>query len=47
MAENPQELQGEDWFSKLANPQGKSLDTGTAEGLGAPQQDQNVAPQQQ
>ena len=47
MAENTEELKGDDWFSKLSNPQGKTLDKGTAEGLGTPQQEQNVDPQQQ
>jgi hypothetical protein len=32
MAENPSELQGNDWFSKLKNPQGSSMDTAQAEG---------------
>lgn len=48
MAENTEELKGVDWFSRLSNPQGKTLETGTAEGLGTPQpQEQNVDPQQQ
>lgn len=49
MAENPSELQGNDWFSKLKNPQGSSYDTSQAEGLGKPaipeQQTENVDPQ--
>ena len=34
MPENPSELQGTDWFSRLKNPQGSSYETGQAEGLG-------------
>lgn len=33
MPENTSDLQGVDWFSKLKNPQGQSLDTANAEGL--------------
>jgi hypothetical protein len=36
MAENPSELQGNDWFSKLKNPQGSSMDTAQAEAGGQP-----------
>jgi hypothetical protein len=32
MAENTSELQGDDWFAKLKNPQGASMETGHAEG---------------
>lgn len=47
--ENTTELQGEDWFSKLKNPQGSSMETAQAEGGGQtpqPQQPTDVAPQQ-
>jgi hypothetical protein len=48
MTENTNELKGDDWLGKLQNPQGKTLDTETAEGLGSSQQtEQNVDPQQQ
>ena len=33
MPENTTDLQGDDWFSKLKNPQGQSLDTSQVEGL--------------
>lgn len=33
MPENTSDLQGEDWFSKLKNPQSQSYDTSQAEGL--------------
>jgi len=33
MPENTTDLQGDDWFSKLKNPQGQALDTSQAEGL--------------
>lgn len=32
MAENTSELQGDDWFSKLKNPQGATMETAQAEG---------------
>jgi hypothetical protein len=46
--ENTSELQGDDWFSKLKNPQGASMDTSQAEagGQSQPQQPTDVAPQQ-
>jgi hypothetical protein len=45
MAENPSDLQGNDWFSRLKNPQGSAYDTATAEGLSSKKpepQEQNV-----
>lgn len=33
MAENVNDLQGIDWFSKIKNPQGQALDTSQAEAL--------------
>lgn len=36
MAENTSELQGDDWFAKLKNPQGAAMDTAQAEGAPTP-----------
>lgn len=49
MAENTSELQGDDWFSKLKNPQQSSMETPHAEGGQPVPQTQvptDVAPQQ-
>ena len=47
--ENTAELQGDDWFSKLKNPQGSSMETHQSEGLSDEQPPQqppsNVVPQ--
>lgn len=32
MSENTSELQGDDWFAKLKNPQNAAMDTAVAEG---------------
>jgi hypothetical protein len=32
MSENTSELQGNDWFAKLKNPQNSAMDTARAEG---------------
>jgi hypothetical protein len=48
MSENTSELQGNDWFSKLKNPQGASMETAQAEGAQPtppPAPPTNVAPQ--
>ena len=48
MSETTNDLQGDDWFSKLKNPHGNSMETAQAEG--APPATQpaptDVAPQQ-
>lgn len=48
MSENTSDLQGDDWFSKLKNPHGNSMDTAQAEGAPAPAPaaPTDVAPQQ-
>jgi len=43
MAQNPSDLQGTDWFSRLKNPQGSGHETATAEGLS----DKKPEPQEQ
>jgi hypothetical protein len=49
MPENTSELQGDDWFSKLKNPQGASMETAHAEGgqppTPPPEAPANVDPQ--
>jgi len=48
MAENTSELQGVDWFAKLKNPQGASMETSHAEGgqpVPPPEAPANVDPQ--
>ena len=43
MAENASDLQGNDWFSRLKNPQGSGHETSSAEGLS----DKKPEPQEQ
>jgi len=43
MAENASDLQGNDWFSRLKNPQGSGHETANAEGLS----DKKPEPQEQ
>jgi hypothetical protein len=45
MSENASELQGNDWFAKLKNPQGASMETAQAEGAPPTTPPTDVAPQ--